>query len=153
MAPVFKVMRTCGLIFSFVLSVLATQDNSTAPWISSVEILAKNCDQNNCKYLLNVRGSEFLGYRSWRLTSNSAAKGVICDKIYPEYELKEVETTQWISKLEVTVPLIEGKIYYCLYHNKDNTSPFGGEWVHQGPEWFLDAKHDNISQKITSDFA
>ncbi|RVE44499.1 hypothetical protein evm_010828 [Chilo suppressalis] len=142
MAPVSKTMRTCGLIIFFVLCAFASSETSIEPRIISVKTVLKNCVQNSCKYLLDVGGGEFLGHHSWRLTPIDGVKGVSCDKIHHEYELKEVETTQWLTRVEITVPYSEGKIYFCLLRDKETNSPFGGEWMHQGDKWVLDPVND-----------
>ncbi|KAL4714243.1 hypothetical protein ACJJTC_009595 [Scirpophaga incertulas] len=139
MAPVLEAMRTCGLMLYFVMCVLATPGNGSVPWISSLEILSKNCVLENCKYLLSVRVvGDFPGYRSWRLTPEIETKGKTCDNIYPNYELKVIEDSQSLSKLEVTVPRTKDRIYFCLHHNPENNVPFGSEWLHQGPEWYME---------------
>ncbi|CAG9789813.1 unnamed protein product [Diatraea saccharalis] len=150
MEPVKIVMRTCGLLFHFVLWAVASPEISVEPWITSVKIISINCVQDSCKYLLEVGGGEFLGHSSWRLTPNGGVRGASCDKIHYEYELKEIETTQWLTKLEVTVPYSNGKIYFCIRHNKERNSPFGGEWLHQGEKWVLDPVNDSAMQKTTS---
>lgn len=145
MAPVLNVLRTCGLPLYFVLCVAASSKSSVDPWISSIEVAAKNCVQNNCKYLLNVRGGEFLGHFSWRLTPSRGSRGVNCDTIFSNYEITEIKTSQWFTKVEITVPASEGRIYFCLHHNKVKNIPFGGKWVHQGEDLYLEPKSVDFS--------
>lgn len=147
MVPVNNVLRTCGLTLYFVLCVAASPEAAVEPWISSIEVAAKNCVQNNCKYLLNVRGGEFLGHYSWRLTPSRGARGVNCETIFSNYEINEIKTSQWFTKVEITVPSSEGKIYFCLYHDKVKNNPFGGKWVHQGDELFLEPKGADFAAK------
>ncbi|XP_028166421.1 metal transporter CNNM4-like [Ostrinia furnacalis] len=148
MATVCNVLRTCGLTFCFVLCAFAVPETNLEPWISSIEIATKKCSQNNCKYLLNVRGGEFLGHYSWRLTPSSGSRGDNCDTIFPNYELKEIQTSQWFTKVEVTVPSSDGRIYFCLHHRREKNNPFGGKWVHQGEKLYLDPKSDDISSPM-----
>lgn len=136
-------MRTCGVLIYLFIYVCAYDNKASKPRIISLKLDSKICDKNSCKYLLNIRGGEFLGYYSWRLTPVEALEGGICDVIYPNYELKEVETTQWVTKLEILVPITDTKLYFCLYKNDVKKSPFGGKWVHQGAEYFLDTKSGN----------
>ncbi|XP_063837029.1 unextended protein-like [Ostrinia nubilalis] len=148
MATVCNVLRTCGLTFCFVLCAFAVPETNLEPWISSIEIATKKCSQNNCKYLLNVRGGEFLGHYSWRLTPSGGSRGDNCDTIFPNYELKEIQTSQWFTKVEVTVPSSDGRIYFCLHHRREKNNPFGGKWVHQGEKLYLDPKSDDISSPM-----
>lgn len=146
MASTSTVLRTCGLIFYLIFQVYATVNNSSQLFISSLKVGSVTCDENICKYLLNVNGGEFLGHYPWRLTSEEGAKGGTCEVFYPNYELKEIETTQWFSKVEVLIPKKDGKIYFCL-HEKGGNSGFGGKWVHQGDEHFLEPKNDVSTEK------
>ncbi|XP_049883189.1 unextended protein-like [Pectinophora gossypiella] len=146
MASVFSVLRTCGLIVHLILQTYAVEDHGPAPWIVSTKVEDKNCVEKNCKYLLNVRGGEFLGHYSWRLSPVEAFRGGNCDVISPNYELKEIYTDQWVTKIEVVVPNKEGKIFFCLHYSEKKNAPFGGKWVHQGEDLFLDPKNDVVSQ-------
>ncbi|XP_052757265.1 unextended protein-like [Galleria mellonella] len=140
MASMLSVLRTCGLLYCLILNVFAVDYNNPEPWILKLELLSKNCTQNKCKYLLKANGGEFLGHYSWRLTPVGGAKGGDCDVIYPNYELREVETTRWYTKLNVTVPHGSSKIYFCLHYYEKKNTPFGGKWSHQGETIFLDPK-------------
>lgn len=146
MASTSTVLRTCGLTLYLILQVYATVNNSSQLFIRSLKVGSLVCVENHCKYLLNVSGSEFLGHYPWRLTSEEGAKGGGCEVIYPDYELKEIETTQWFSKFEVVVPKIDGKIYFCLLE-KGGNSPFSGKWVHQGVDNYLEPKNDVVFQE------
>lgn len=146
MASTSTVLRTCGLTFYFIFQVYATVNNSSQLFISSLKVGRITCDENHCKYLLEVVGGEFLGHYPWRLTSEEDAKRGTCEVIYPNYELKEIETAQWFSKIEVLVPRNADKIYFCL-HEKDGNSPFAGKWVHQGVKYYLEPKKDVVSQR------
>lgn len=142
-----KVLRTCGLILCFIYNVQASEDRATRPWIVSFKVIEKSCVENKCKYLLNVRGGEFLGHYSWRLSPKEASRGSSCDVIISNYELREVNTEEWLTKIEITVPSFGGKIYFCLHHTEIKGHPFGGKWVHQGGELFLDPAKDGMSSE------
>ncbi|XP_048003920.1 unextended protein-like [Leguminivora glycinivorella] len=143
-----KVLRTCGLILFILVNVHALVNAPTKPWIVSFKVVEKSCVENNCKYLLNVRGGQFLGHYSWRLTPSEALRGGSCDVISSSYELRKVKTEEWITEIEVTIPNHDGKTYFCLHDSEGKFNPFGGEWVHQGTELFLDPKSDEASQNV-----
>lgn len=145
MASTSNVLRTCGITLYIILQVQASVNNSSQLFISSVKVGSLFCDENICKYLVNVSGGEYLGHYAWRLTSKEGARGSNCDVIYPNYEIKEINTTQWSSQIEVKVPRAEGKIYFCLQDKNGNT-PFGGLWAHQGVEHFLELKNHEVSR-------
>lgn len=151
MAPVLNLLRTCGLIVSLILNVHAVQYKLSEPWIVSVKVKEKTCVENNCKYLLNVLGGEFLGHYSWRLTPKESSRGAECVVFNPNYELRELETAQWETKIELVIPNIEGKYYFCVHHASKQNSPFGGKWVHQGSDLFLDPKNDVVSQDVENE--
>ncbi|XP_059056452.1 unextended protein-like [Achroia grisella] len=141
MAPVLNILRTCGLIYYLILNVRAVENNKSEPWIHELEVLTKNCSENVCKYLLKVKGGEFLGHYSWRLTPVGGARGGNCDVIFPNYELRELETSRLYTVVNITVPDESGKIYFCLHYYEEKNSPFGGRWAHQGDAIYLDAKN------------
>lgn len=143
MAQVLNVLRTCGLLLYLFFCVDAYENNASEPRIISLKVDSKKCDTENCKYLLNIKGGEFLGHYSWRLTPVEESGGGECDVIFPNYELKEVFTTQWLTKLEIVLPVSESKVYFCVYKNNVKNSPFGGKWVHQGSEYYLDVINDD----------
>ncbi|XP_075989155.1 unextended protein-like [Anticarsia gemmatalis] len=149
MAPVFNVIRTCGILIGLFFYVHAVDNNTSKPRIISLKLDNKICDRNSCKYLVNIKGGEFLGHYSWRLTPVEAVEGGKCDVIYPNYELKEVFNTKWVTKLEILVPISDVKLYFCLYKNDVENSPFGGKWVHQGVQHFLDTGSDSTEQSTT----
>lgn len=142
MASVLNILRTCGFIVSLILNVHALQNTLSEPWIVSVIVNKKMCVENNCKYLLKVRGGEFLGHHSWRITPKESSRGGECDLFIPNYELRELETLQWDTKIELVVPNNEGKYYFCVRHASKQNSPFGGKWIHQGSDIFLEPKND-----------
>lgn len=146
MASASTVLRTCGLTLYLFFQVHALVNNSSQLFIKLLKVGSLSCDENHCKYLLNVTGGDFLGHYPWRLTSEEGAKGDACEVIYPNYELKEIETSQWFSIVEVLVPKEGGKIFFCL-HDQGGNSPFGGKWVHQGIEHFLEPKNDVVFLK------
>ncbi|XP_060809108.1 unextended protein [Amyelois transitella] len=148
MAPMCKVLRTCGLIVYLVIVVVALQDSNTEPRIHKLKVLKKNCVETNCKYLLNAAGGEFLGHYSWRLTSEGGVEGGNCDVSYPNYEIREIETNQWQTVSEVTVPNENGKIYFCLRSKNKDNSPYNWKWVHQGEEIYLDPKNDEVTHSM-----
>ncbi|XP_048485877.1 unextended protein [Plutella xylostella] len=140
-----NMLRTCGLISCLILSVLGDSEGASEPWINSFKVENKQCFENNCKYLLNVRGGQFLGHSSWRLTPNAGARGGSCDVIYPNYELQEIFTDQWYTRIQVWVPNVDAKIFFCLHNSEEKTSHFAGKFVHQGGDLFLDPKNDDVS--------
>lgn len=123
----------------------ASKNLTVEPWIVSFKVEAKSCLDIKCKYLLLVNGGEFLGHYSWRLTSIDGVRGSSCDSLYPNYELTEIETAQWFTKVEIIVPKIDDKLYFCLRHEVRRNTPVGGHWVHQGSDLFLHRKADGIS--------
>ena len=143
MAQVRNVMRTCGLLMYLIFCVNAIDNNASEPRIISFKLDSKKCDNVNCKYLLNIKGGEFLGHYPLRLTPVEGSGGGECDVIFPNYELKELFTTQWLTKLEIILPLMDSKVYFCVYKKYDKNSPFGGRWVHQGAEHYLDVKSED----------
>lgn len=145
MAPVYNVLRTCGIVIYLILQVQSTLAKPTEPWIVSLKVDEKTCEQNRCKYLLNVHGGEFLGHFAWKLTPREGSRGDTCYEILPDYELREIETAKWQTKIELSVSAKESKIYFCLYHTEKKNSPFGGKWVHQGGNLFLDPQNDVFS--------
>ncbi|KOB78037.1 Ancient conserved domain protein 2 [Operophtera brumata] len=145
MIPISTVLRTCGLTLYLIFQVHASVNNSSQVFIRSLKVGSLTCDENHCKYLLNVSGSDFLSHYPWRLTCEEGSKGGACGVIYPNYELTEIETSQWFSKVEVRVPKEDGKIYFCL--QEGGNSPFGGKWVHQGIDFFLEPKNDVVFQE------
>nr|XP_032526212.1 metal transporter CNNM4-like isoform X1 [Danaus plexippus plexippus] len=149
MASVCVVLRTCGILLLLLIMQVSAKNNlSVEPWIVSLNVVAKSCVDVKCKYLLLVNGSEFLGHNSWKLTSKEGSRGSYCDTIYPNYELHEVETTQWFSKIKILIPNVNEKIYICLRHNKQKNNPVNGLWIHQGVELFLNPSgDDNILQE------
>nr|XP_049704314.1 unextended protein isoform X3 [Helicoverpa armigera] len=149
MSQVMNLVRTCGLLIYLFFYVHASNNSVSEPRIISLKLDNKKCDTVNCKYLLNIKGGEFLGHFSWRLTPVEGSRGGECDVIYPNYELKEVLTTQWLTQLEIILPVANTKLYFCVYENHVKNSPFGGKWVHQGAEFYLDVKSDNSHEQIT----
>ncbi|XP_047542193.1 unextended protein-like [Vanessa atalanta] len=145
MARVSYVSRTCGILFLFILQVHATKNLTVEPWIVSFKVEAKSCVNFRCKYLLLVNGSEFLGHNSLRLTSSEGARGSDCDTIYPNYELREIETSQWLTRLEIYVPKVSEKLYFCLRHTEQENTPVGGKWIHQGGDLYLHPDIDDSS--------
>ncbi|KAJ8705449.1 hypothetical protein PYW08_012495 [Mythimna loreyi] len=146
MAQVLNVVRTCGLLLCLFFYVTANENNSSEPRIISLKLDSKKCDNVNCKYLLNIKGGEFLGHYSWRLTPVEGSGGGECDVILPNYELKEVFTSQWLTKLEIVLPISNTNVYFCVYKNNVKNSPFGGKWVHQGSEHYLDVENEDLHQ-------
>lgn len=143
MARVLNIVRTCGLLTYLFFYVHAVDNNVSEPRIISLKLESKKCDNENCKYLVNIKGGEFLGHYSWRLTPVEGSGGGDCDVIFPDYELKEIFTTQWSTKLEIVLPvLVDKNVYFCVYKNDVKNSPFGGRWVHQGAEHYLDVRED-----------
>lgn len=151
MAPVSFVLRTCGILIYFIIQVHASKNLTVEPWIVSFKVEAKSCLDIKCKYLLLVNGGEFLGHYSWKLTSRDSDRGTSCDTIYPNYELKEVETAQWFTKVEIIVPKVDNKLYFCLRHEERRNTPVGGQWVHQGRDLYLHPKDDGISLKAANE--
>ncbi|XP_069363760.1 unextended protein-like isoform X2 [Maniola hyperantus] len=156
MASVACALRTCGILLYLIFQVRATKNFTVEPWIVSLEVEAKSCVNVRCKYSLLVKGSEFLGHYSWKLTSIEGARGSSCDNIYSDYEINEVETTQLYTRVGVMVPNAVGRIYFCLRHNQKEHSPFGGAWVHQGGDIFLEPKADaqaaeNVNNKLENE--
>ncbi|XP_050359375.1 unextended protein-like isoform X2 [Nymphalis io] len=145
MARVSYVSRTCGILLLFILQVHAAKNITLEPRIVSFKVEAKSCVDFRCKYLLLVNGSEFLGHNSLRLTSSEGARGSNCDTIYPNYELREVETSQWLSKVEIYIPKVYEKLYFCLRHTEQENSPVAGKWIHQGGDLFLHPDIDGRS--------
>ncbi|CAH2100638.1 unnamed protein product [Euphydryas editha] len=145
MAPVSIVSRTCGILVLFILQVQATKNFTVEPWIVSFEVESKSCVDIRCKYLLSVNGGEFLGHYSLRLTSSEGARGNNCDTIYPNYELREIETSQWLTKVEIFIPKVYEKLYFCLRHTEQKNTPVGGKWIHQGGDLFLHPDFDGRS--------
>ncbi|CAH0730361.1 unnamed protein product, partial [Brenthis ino] len=145
MAPVSCVLRTCGILIYFIIQVHASKNLTVKPWIVSFKVEAKSCLDNRCKYLLFVNGGEFLGHYSWRLTPRDADRGSSCDSIYPNYELNEIETAQWFTKVKIIVPKVNEKLYFCLRHEEKKNTPVGGQWIHQGRDLFLHPEADGIS--------
>ncbi|KAJ2938678.1 hypothetical protein O0L34_g12005 [Tuta absoluta] len=145
MASDYSVLRTCGGIICLILQVLSEPQSPVDPWIVSFKVSERNCDSNSCKYLLNVHGGEFLGHYSWRLTPVEDSRGGGCDVISPDYELREINTDQWETQVEVLIPHNEGKTFFCLRHYEKTSRPFGGQWVHQGADLFLQPKNDAVS--------
>ncbi|XP_063632006.1 unextended protein-like [Cydia splendana] len=143
-----KVLRTCGLLLCILVNVHALVKTPTKPWIVSFKVVEKSCVENKCKYLLNVRGGEFLGHYSWRLTPSEGLRGGSCDVISSNYELRKVQSEEWRTEIEVTVPDVDGKIYFCLHDLEGKFRPFGGEWVHQGTELYLDPRIDEASRIV-----
>lgn len=144
MAQVLNLVRTCGLLTYLFFYVHANVNITSEPRIISLKVDEKNCDRINCKYLLSVKGGEFLGHYSWRLTPVERSGGGECDVIFPNYEIKEVLTTQWTTTLEVTFPISNSRVYFCVYKNRLKNNPFGGKWVHQGPEHYLDVNNEKL---------
>ncbi|XP_041988868.1 unextended protein-like [Aricia agestis] len=149
MARVINVLRTCGILFCIVFQVQVAENVSVEPWIVSLEIKEKSCLDVKCKYLLLVRGSDFLGHNSWSLTPTEGSRGDKCDVIYPNYELHEVETSQLFTKLELFVPNTSDKIYFCSRYTQQKNSPFGGKRIHQGGDLFLEPHRDYVLKTIT----
>lgn len=148
MATASNALRTCGLLLHLIFQVHGSAADTSNLFIQTLEVGSVICDHITCKYLLTVSGSEFLGYQPWRLTSEEGVKGSKCEKIYPNYELKEIETSQWMTKIEVSIPNIEGKIFFCL-REKGKNAVFGGFWSHQGVQHFLEPKKDVFIAKET----
>lgn len=147
MATASNVLRTGGLIIYLIFLVHSSAAEIPNSTIQSLQVGSVTCDKNTCKYLLYVSGGEFLGHNPWRLTPKDGVKGSSCEILLPNYEIKEIETLQWISKIEVSVPKIDGKIYFCV-RELAKKPPFFGSWVHQGVEHVLEPKKDvAISQK------
>ncbi|XP_038221088.1 metal transporter CNNM4-like [Zerene cesonia] len=147
MALASNVLRTCGILFYIANSVCGLDNILKQPWIFSFQVSEKSCADFKCKYLLKVHGGEYLGHSSWRLTPNEGARGVNCENIYSSYELRELKTEQWQSEIEVFLPHVVDKIYFCLMHSDGTQGPFNGKWVHQGTELFLQPAKDE-KQKI-----
>lgn len=147
MASKSSVLRTYGFIYCLIISVFGSDAGSLEPWIMSFRTENKQCSDNICKYLLNVKGGEFLGHLYWRLTPEAGVRGGACDLIFPNYELREVETLQWSTRLEVSVPFSSEKVYFCVHQVAEKDTTFGGKWVHQGADLYLDPKLDGDSQK------
>lgn len=147
MASVSNLLRTCGLIYCVTLTVLAAGDGASKHWIMSFKVESKKCDENFCKYLLDVSGGEFLGHYSWRLSPKEGFRGDNCQDSLSNYELREVETSQWYTKVEISVPYRMERIYFCLYNSEKTNNPFGGSWTHQGVDLFLDPTNDVVSTK------
>ncbi|XP_052745421.1 unextended protein [Bicyclus anynana] len=142
MAPVSCVLRTCGILLYLILQVHATRNLTVEPWIVSLKVEAKSCVDVRCKYLLLVNGTEFLGHYSWKLTSTAAARGSYCDNIYSDYEINEVKTTEFFTRVRLALPNYVDKIFFCLRHSVKEYTPVGGTWVHQGADLFLEPKTD-----------
>lgn len=145
MAPVSFVARTCGILVFIILQVQATENYTVEPWIESFQVESKSCVDFRCKYLLLVNGGEFLGHYSLRLTSSEGARGSNCDKIYPNYELREIETSQWFTKVEIFVPKVNEKLYFCLRYTDQRNTPVGAKSIHQGVKLFLHPEIDSHS--------
>ncbi|XP_045457079.1 unextended protein-like [Melitaea cinxia] len=145
MAPVSFVSRTCGILVLIILQVQATENFTVEPWIQSFQVESKSCVDIRCKYLLLVNGGEFLGHYSLRLTSSEGARGSNCDKIYPNYELREIETSQWLTKVEIFVPKVNEKLYFCLRYTDQRNTPVGAKCIHQGVKLFLHPEIDSRS--------
>ncbi|GBP32701.1 hypothetical protein EVAR_16864_1 [Eumeta japonica] len=133
-----NIPRTCGIL-CLILAVNCVERVRNKR-IVSFSIHGKSCAEN-CKYLLNVNGGEFLGHAPWRLTSH---EGGACD-IYSNYEINELHTEKWHTKVEVVVPNVEGRLYFCLQNFEGQVNPFGGVWVHQEEGIYLDPKNDVVS--------
>lgn len=146
MALISSALRTCGLIIFCVSIVLSADSLSSNPWIVSFRVDGKSCVGNECKYLLNLRGGDCLGHLSWRLTPNKGARGDSCDVLYPSYEVREVFSTKWQTTMNVTVPFLEGRIYFCVLHTETPNNNFVGKWIHQGEEYYLDPKNDQVTE-------
>ncbi|XP_068626136.1 unextended protein-like [Battus philenor] len=146
MASVSSVVRTCGLLFYLILNVCSEDGNENNPWIVQLEVDRKHCVELMCKYLLHVRGGPFLGHYSWRLTAIESSKGSDCGESYPNYEIKEIESKEWDTRIEITVPNLDGKLFFCLHYPLKKNSPFRGKYVHQGAGLFLDPKNDVVSK-------
>lgn len=131
---------------------MCTDNLPPEPWIVSFNVNEKSCLETSCKYLLNITGGEYLGHLSWRLTPEEGVRGDACDVIYPSYELREVLTKQWQTVLNITVPHVDGKIYFCLMHSVDRTAPFGGKWIHQGADLYLEPKIDERSHTKNNNY-
>ncbi|XP_013139297.1 PREDICTED: metal transporter CNNM4-like isoform X1 [Papilio polytes] len=147
MAPVSKVLRTCGLLFYLILKVYSEEPSVGNPWIVNLEVESKQCVDSICNYLLHVRGVQFLGHYSWRLTPGAASVGSDCGELYPNYEIKNVETSEADTRLEVVVPNLNGKIYFCLQDPQKKDVLSRWKYIHQGAKLFLDPKNDVISAK------
>lgn len=145
MASVSNVLRTCGLLFYLFLKVCNGEHNATFPWIVNFQVEKKNCVDSICKYLLHVRGGPYLGHYSWRLTPAGALKGSVCNDIYPNYEIKEIDCHEWDTRLEIVVPNLYGKLYFCLHHPQVKNSPLSGKYLHQGADLFLDPRSDGAA--------
>ncbi|KAG6462281.1 hypothetical protein O3G_MSEX013162, partial [Manduca sexta] len=145
MASDTRVLRTCGLILYVLFHVNASFDNNAEPRILSLKINSKICEENTCKYFLNVSGGEFVGHYSWRLTPLAAAQGGNCDVIHPNHEIKEITSEKYITTLQIILPNRSGKIYFCVRYDDEKNIPFGGKWVHQGVEYYLDPKNDVVT--------
>lgn len=152
MAPVYNILRTCGLIVCLVLHVYGVNTHPES-WIVSVKINEKTCSDQNCKYLLVLRGSENLEHGSWRITSKEGARGSECELFSPNYEIHDIEFTSTESKIELIVPKDEGKIFFCMHRSEEKNSPFGARWIHQGPNIFLEPNNVKISENIKKENA
>lgn len=152
MAPVYNLLRTCGLIVCLVLHVYGVHTHPES-WIVSVHINEKTCGDTNCKYLLVLRGSENLAHGSWRITSKEGARGSECEVFSPNYEIHDIEYASAESKIELFLPKDEGKIFFCMHRSEQKNSPFGARWVHQGPNIFLEPNNVKVSEYIKEESA
>ncbi|KPJ02288.1 hypothetical protein RR46_08085 [Papilio xuthus] len=147
MAPVSKVLRTCGLLFYLILKVYSEEASVGNPWIVNLEVESKQCLDSICNYLLHVRGVQFLGHYSWRLTPGAASVGSDCGELYPNYEIKHIETSEKDTRLEIVVPNLNGKIYFCLQDPQKKDVHSRWKYIHQGAKLFLDPKNDVVAPK------
>lgn len=145
MAPVYNILRTCGLIVYLVLHVYGVHAHPES-WIVSVDIHEKTCGDKNCKYLLVLRGSENLEHGSWRVTPKQGARGSDCEVYSPNYEIIDVEFASTESKYELILPKDEGRIFFCMHRSEQKNSPFGTRWIHQGPDIFLESNNAKVSE-------
>ncbi|KAJ0170071.1 hypothetical protein K1T71_014677 [Dendrolimus kikuchii] len=114
----------------------------------SMKVVRKNCDAKNCKYYVIVRGGEFLGHSSWRLTPSVGVRGGNCDVIHSDYEINELDTDLRTANLEIVLPIYNGKVYLCTLVNDEN-GPFQGRWVHQGADYYFEPKNEILEESYT----
>lgn len=145
MAPVYNILRTCGLIVCLVLHVYGVPTHPES-WIVSVQINEKTCGDTNCKYLLVLRGSENLDHGSWRITPKEGARGSECEVFSPNYEILDIEYASTESKIELFLPKDEGKVFFCKHSSDQKSSPVGASWIHQGPNIFLNPNNVKVSK-------
>lgn len=147
MAPVYNILRTCGLIVCLVLHVYGVYTHPES-WIVSVQINEKTCDDKNCKYLLVLRGSENVDHGSWRITPKEGATGSECEVFSSNYEILDIEFVYAESKMGLILPKDESRIFFCMHRSEQENSPFGARWIHQGPNIFLDPNNVKVSEYI-----